>query len=53
MPWSFAENGGNHQIYPVSVRLDPTRGFMLEKEDPYGKRSSSPSRKNDLDVNHV
>jgi len=52
-PCSFAENGGNHQIDAVSIRLDPTRGFMLEKEDPYGKRSSSPSGKNDLDDNHV
>jgi len=35
VPCSFAENGSNHQVDAISVRLDPTHGFMLEKEDPW------------------
>jgi len=50
---SFAEVGGNDQIDASFVRLDPTHGFMLEKEGPYGERSNSPSGKNGLDDDHV
>ena len=52
-PCSFAEVGGNDQIDASFVRLDPTHGFMLEKEGPYGERSNSPSGKNGLDDDHV
>ena len=52
-PCSFAEDCGSDQIDAGVVRLDPIHGFMMEKEDPNGKRSNSPSGKNDLDDNHV
>jgi len=52
-PCSFAEDDGNHQIDAVSVRLDPTHGFTLEKERLYNKRSDSPFGKNDLNDDHV
>lgn len=52
-PCSFAEDGDSGQIDAVSVRLDPTHGFMLEKEILYGKRSDFPPGKNGLGNDHV
>jgi hypothetical protein len=52
-PCSFAEVGGNDQIDVVYVRLDPTHGFLLEKDSLYGERYDSPSRRNGLDNDHV
>jgi len=50
---NFAEDGGNDQIDASYVRLDPTHGFMLKKEGPYGQRSNSPSGKNGIDDDQV
>jgi len=52
-PCSFAEDDGNHQIDSVSVRLDPSHGFMLEKEGLYDKRFDSSSGRIGLDNNHI
>jgi len=51
---SFAEDGGSSsQWNAVSIRLDPTHGFMPGKESLEDKRSDSPFGKNDLDDDHV
>ncbi len=39
VPCSLVEDDGNRQIDAISLRLDPTHGFMLEKEGIYNKRS--------------
>jgi len=57
LPCSFAKDGGNGQIDASSVRLDPTHGFMLEKEvlktGKMVKDLIPPSGKNGLDDDHV
>jgi len=56
-PCSFSEKGCNYQIDVSYVRLDPTHGFMWEKEvlniEIVAKDLIPPSGRIDLNDDHV